>query len=658
MNAIIWFDVAAVCLLMIEWYILFLRRHVVSGQIRRFRLTMALITIATVSDLFCTLADIEVYRVTYQLARESHYTFLSNVYLQTGLSTVYFLAHSFTLMAFVMYISSLFNLNENTSFVRLVYQIPAAVVITSVFLNLYTGQIFYYDDLRVYHRGPYVLIIYFIALVYLFYAVHILARYTRQVQREKRWSLFCMIIFIVLSNFIQYFCPVLRVENFAVTLDALMVYLFIESQSNYIDSQTGLLSAESFFVHFNIAVKNHMGLKLLFLSLDDIDEWDREVGKATTDAAIVSVSGYLRSLSGVTEVYRMNRYLFLMHLSLTKEDAIEDLIENIRIWFLRSIVVGNYKIALANCTMRLDCPDQVMSETEMAGAVEMMSAVASHRNRREIRFDELGVEKHTRTRHIDLELREGIPHSRYRFGFQPIWSQTAKAFSHVDTDVSFMIDGVGEVRFSKVLSLAEQNGSIDEMYAFIVEEIASRIKRYSLAAYGVHTVDIKMPMTQLLKQETINRIIGIIDKYEIPHKMIIFELQEESLENYEGQIRSGIEQLNRRGFNFVLNNYGYGFTNAEILVKMPLVAVTLDNRLTISGSRDEKADRLLRSTMELLTGLGLRAKAEHIETEEQMAYARRLGCELLQGYYYVGLLYNNEIEDFFIEHNGGVGDAV
>ena len=28
MNAIIWFDVAAVCLLMIEWYILFLRNRV------------------------------------------------------------------------------------------------------------------------------------------------------------------------------------------------------------------------------------------------------------------------------------------------------------------------------------------------------------------------------------------------------------------------------------------------------------------------------------------------------------------------------------------------------------------------------------------------------------------------------------------------------
>ena len=468
-----------------------------------------------------------------------------------------------------------------------------------------------------------------------------------------------MVIFVVISNFIQFFWPVLRVENFAVTLDALIVYLYIESPANFIDSQTGLLSAESFYIHFQILLKNHGSMKLLFLSLDDIDEWDREVGKATTDAAIVNVAGYLRRLPGIVEVYRINRYLFLIHLAITDEEAIEELTEDVRRWFSRSIVVGNYKIGLASCTMRVDCPEQILSETELLGAIEMMSDIESHRNRKEMQFNELGIEKHNRTRHVDVELREGIPHDRYRFGFQPIYSLSAKRFSHVDTDISFLIDGVGEVRFSKVLSIAEQNGSIDEMFGYIVEEICREIRAYHFIENGVHTVDVKFPLTQLLKQENIDRVVGIIDSYEIPHNMIIFELQEESLENYEGQIRSGIEQLSRRGFKFVLNNYGYGFTNAEILVKMPLVAVTLDNRLTNAGDSDEKADRLLRATMELLSGLNLRAKAEHIETPKQDEYARRLGCDLLQGYYYVGLLYKDEIEDFLSgQRNGGEAYAV
>lgn len=329
--------------------------------------------------------------------------------------------------------------------------------------------------------------------------------------------------------------------------------------------------------------------------------------------------------------------------------------ENIRQWFSRSIIVGSYKIGLASCMMRIDSPGQVISETDMQGAIEMMADISLHRNRRQMRFDDLGIERHNRAHQLDLELREGIPHHRYRFGFQPIYSIRAGYFSHVDTDVSFLIDGIGEVRFSKVLAVAEQNGAIDEMYAFIVEKICERIETDDLKGAGVHTVDIKMPMTQLLKKETIDRIVGIVDAHHVPHEMIIFELQEESLENYEGQIRSGIEQLHDRGFNFVLNNYGYGFTNAEILVRMPLVAVTLDNRLTKSGLTDDKADRLLKSTLELLGGLGLRTKAEHIETEELMLYAKNLGCDLLQGYFFVGLLYDDEVKDFSEEQgNGGM----
>ncbi len=638
MNVVIWFDIAAFCLLFIQWYILFFRRHVVTGQIARFRLVLVMITIATAADFFCSVADSLVF-----MGKES---FLTDVRLMMAGSTVYYLTHFLTLVGFLMYISALFKLNENTMPIHLLYGIPAVITFTALMLNLLTGQIFYYDQGKVYHRGAYVMLVYFCALVYVIYAQYLLVRYSGMMQREKRWTLYCMLIFVVVSNLIQLAFPQLRVENFAVTLDAMLVYLFIESPANYIDSQTGLLAAESFYIHFNSVLYDHESMKLLFLSLDDIDEWDREVGKATTDAAIVNVSGYLRGLKGITETYRMNRYLFILNLSLTDEEEIGDLIEDIRDWFSRSIVVGNYKIALANCTMRVDAPEQILTEMDVMGAVEMMSNIAMHRNRREIKFDDLEIEKHNRTRHVDLELREGIPHSRYRIGFQPIYSMTAKRFSHFDTDVSFVIDGVGEVRFSKVLSIAEQNGSIEEMFAYIVEGVCRRIREYEFEKKGIHTVDIKLPMTQLLKQESIDRIVGIIDSYEISHKMIVFELQEESLENYEGQIRSGIEQLNGRGFKFVLNNYGYGFTNAEILIKMPLVAVTLDNRLTKAGGTDEKADRLLRSTMDLLMGLGLRAKAEHIESEAERDYAMELGCELLQGYYYVGLLYDREIGDF------------
>ncbi len=638
MNAIIWFDIAALCLLFILWYILFLRRSVVTGQIVRFRLVLVLITVATVADFFSTVSDNLVYAGISSP--------LTDVRLMVACSTVYYLAHFLTLVGFVTYISALFKINENARLVHMVYGIPATATMMALLLNLLTGQIFYYDARGVYHRGTHVLLVYLLAGVYIVYAAYLLVRYSGTMQREKRLSLYGMVFFVIASNLIQLFFPELRVENFAVTLDALLVYLFIESPANYIDSQTGLLSAESFYMHFNSVLNNHERMKLLFLSLDDIDEWDREVGKATTDAAIVNVAGYLRTLKGNGETYRMNRNLFIMNLSITEEGAIEDMIEDVREWFSRSIVVGNYKIALANCTMRVDAPEQVLSEMDVLGAVEMMSDVEMHRNRREIRFDDLGIEKHNRTRHVDLELREGIPHRRYRIGFQPIYSMTSRRFSHFDTDVSFIIDGVGEVRFSKVLSIAEQNGSIGEMFAFIVDGVCRRIKEYDFEKRGIHTVNIKLPMTQLLKQEGIDRMVGTIDAYGIPHKMIIFELQEESLENYEGQIRSGIEQLNDKGFKFVLNNYGYGFTNAEILVKMPLTAVTLDNRLTKAGGTDEKADRLLRSTLDLITGLGLRAKAEHIETEAERDYAMALGCELLQGYYYVGLLYDDEIGEF------------
>lgn len=267
MDANIWFDVAALWLLAIQWYILFLRRHVGGGRISRFKLCLSLITIAAVCDTFNTFSDIMIYKGKYSI--------LTNTAVMMSATTLYYLAHSLTMVAFVMYLSSLFKLDENGEIVRLIYGVPASIIFTAIGLNLLTGQVFYYANGRYYRRGPFVLLIYSVAVVYLLYALYVLLRYAKQVTREKRWTLFSMIIFIFSSNIIQFFNPIMRVENFAVSVVAVMIYLFIESPSNYIDSQTGLFGEDSFFVHFNSSLRNHAEMRLLFVSLDDVDEWDR-----------------------------------------------------------------------------------------------------------------------------------------------------------------------------------------------------------------------------------------------------------------------------------------------------------------------------------------------------------------------------------------------
>ena len=62
---------------------------------------------------------------------------------------------------------------------------PNLITLVLVILNLFTKRLFYYDDMRIYHRGPWLYVIYLDVLIYVFFGMFILLRYKRAMPGGK-----------------------------------------------------------------------------------------------------------------------------------------------------------------------------------------------------------------------------------------------------------------------------------------------------------------------------------------------------------------------------------------------------------------------------------------------------------------------------------------
>ena len=60
----------------------------------------------------------------------------------------------------------------------------------------------------------------------------------------------------------------------------------------------------------------------------------------------------------------------------------------------------------------------------------------------------------------------------------------------------------------------------------------------------------------------------------------------------------------------------------------------LDRSFVERLAEDAEAEVLLSGVISIASGLGLYVLAEGVETPEQLARVRSLGCELAQGYYF------------------------
>jgi EAL domain-containing protein (putative c-di-GMP-specific phosphodiesterase class I) len=104
------------------------------------------------------------------------------------------------------------------------------------------------------------------------------------------------------------------------------------------------------------------------------------------------------------------------------------------------------------------------------------------------------------------------------------------------------------------------------------------------------------------------------------------------LERVSTRIIDQLTNLRDRGARLVLDDFGTGNAGLAQLLRLNLDAVKLDRRFIHGLGDNERADAIVRATLSLAHGLGLEVIAEGVETVQQSAILRRLGCDAAQGY--------------------------
>jgi PAS domain S-box-containing protein len=95
------------------------------------------------------------------------------------------------------------------------------------------------------------------------------------------------------------------------------------------------------------------------------------------------------------------------------------------------------------------------------------------------------------------------------------------------------------------------------------------------------------------------------------------------------QLLQGLRAL---GCRIAIDDFGTGYSSLNYLVRLPVDTLKIDRSFVAMLERSPETVTLVANTIGLAHSLGLDVVAEGVETEEQAAHLRRLGCELLQGY--------------------------
>jgi EAL domain-containing protein (putative c-di-GMP-specific phosphodiesterase class I) len=84
-----------------------------------------------------------------------------------------------------------------------------------------------------------------------------------------------------------------------------------------------------------------------------------------------------------------------------------------------------------------------------------------------------------------------------------------------------------------------------------------------------------------------------------------------------------------------LDDFGTGYSPLSYLRRLPVDLIKIDRSFITDIVRNREDQAIVRGVVEMAHALGLRALAEGIEDDEQLALLRSLGCDLAQGYFWL-----------------------
>ncbi len=188
---------------------------------------------------------------------------------------------------------------------------------------------------------------------------------------------------------------------------------------------------------------------------------------------------------------------------------------------------------------------------------------------------------------------------------------------------------------NKFIPVFEKNGFITELDMYILEAVCCNIRELLDNNINVVPISVNLSRADIYKPNLCEHINAILEKYQIDHHLIEFEITETSYTQDSEQLIDVITSLRNFGFAISMDDFGTGYSSLNMLSEIPVDLIKIDMRfLKNLSENDPKSASLIHFIVYMAKWLNLPVIAEGVENIEQVEYLRSVGCYNGQGYFF------------------------
>lgn len=411
------------------------------------------------------------------------------------------------------------------------------------------------------------------------------------------------------------------------------------AEARLLDPLTGILNLEGFVerAHATLAECPDTRFALLKFNVNRFRYINQSYGYNFGDQILQEIAARLQSACGPKEVCgRIEKDNFALLMVFRGQEKLD-----LRMADLRQLLLGGrYKDRLQSVTLTggiyllpVGAPDREMVKDMLDKAMMAQQLVASSPGQSQYAYYSPKVDalQYRRTQLAELA-PAAMKNGEFKLYIQPQVSLVTgrpvageALVRWAQPDGTMMLPG-------EFIPLFEQNDFILTFDFHMLEIVCRQMRAWIDAGVLLKPISINQSRSHLRYPDYLERFCDVVDKYEIPHNYIAFELTESAFIECNDLMLQVARELHQRGFLLDIDDFGTGYASLNLLGLVAADVLKIDRSLLVDFDTNPRSKIILRKVIEMARETKMTTICEGIETQAQADFLRELGCDMGQGF--------------------------
>ncbi|MFP2771047.1 EAL domain-containing protein [Oceanisphaera sp. KMM 10153] len=376
-------------------------------------------------------------------------------------------------------------------------------------------------------------------------------------------------------------------------------------------------------------------LALMYLDLDDFKRINDSTGHEDGDRLLIEVARRLRDAVRETDIVgRLGGDEFAIvlvninsieNVRMIAEKVITNISIPIQLAQNETVIGASIGITLA--------PEDGTSSGELLRNADLAMYDSKRAGKNQLSFYNMEMQEQALLSiRLEEELRQAICRREFFLVFQPIISFSSGQVEKFEALLRWHQPERGIQSPGSFIGVAELTGLIVPIGYGVIEAACHFIRQQMQAGKTVKPVAVNLSVCQLREADFSNRVEALLMHWDIPPGLLELEITESMLMENVDLAMTLIGHLKRLGIRLSIDDFGTGYSSLSQLRHFPVDILKIDRSFVMDLEASPVDRQMVEAITAMVHKLGLKVVAEGIETDAQMRFIKKIGCDYGQGF--------------------------